>query len=345
MELWGYFVIIIMFLVFAYFCVGIITVGIINHRIFQCRGKEEHDPYFVHFEDYSNMVRTEYEMSYKGKTIRGYIYAKQHSQDSKGFFILAHGMFSTHLNYLPDIEILISCGYDVLAFDQYGVGISDGDEIVSLEHGTRVLKEVIADVKKRNINRGLPISLYGHSWGGYCVTSVLKYHSDMKYVISRSGPISPVRASMTLLKSLKPHLYYFLRPIIPMSIFFVCGRRSVIKSLSPLKRNTTSKTLLIYALNDPRVDEKNSQAIYFQNHKKNNVEVFIKDKGLHNSLLTEDSYHLLQEKKKAYHRILEIEDEQKKAQALQEYISCLTRAEYIEYDVDVKKAIETFLED
>ena len=145
MELWGYFVIIAMFLVFAYLAIGIIKTGIFNHRIFQCRGKEEHDPYFVHFEDYSDMVRTEYEMSYKGKTIRGYIYAKQHFQDSKGLFILAHGMFSTHLNYLPDIALLISCGYEVLAFDQYGVGISDGEEIISLEHGTRVLNEIIFD--------------------------------------------------------------------------------------------------------------------------------------------------------------------------------------------------------
>ncbi|MBQ5310881.1 MAG: alpha/beta hydrolase, partial [Oscillospiraceae bacterium] len=36
-------------------------------------------------------------------------------------------------------------------------------------------------------DRDLPICLFGHSWGGYCVSAVLSYHPEIKAVIECSG--------------------------------------------------------------------------------------------------------------------------------------------------------------
>ena len=45
----------------------------------------------------------------------------------------------------------------------------------------------ISFVKQNEDFPDLPIVLFGHSWGGYCADSVLKYHSDVKAVISCAG--------------------------------------------------------------------------------------------------------------------------------------------------------------
>lgn len=344
MEPWGIVVLIFMFIIFFYLSGGLIVSAIFNHRIFGSRQEEVVHPYSVRFEDYEDLIRTPYEMEFEREKIRGFLYENKKIKEKKAFVILSHGLFGTHLQYLADIELLTSKGYFVLAYDQYGVGLSSGNEQVSLAHGTLVLNAVIRDVKKRNLNQNFEIFLYGHSWGAYCSIAALKKNPTIKKVVARSGPIKPISAGMHLLHIYKPFLATCFCPILPLCMFIVAGRKNTLSSLPGIKKNLHTKVLLIYAENDPLVNKKNSQAIYFLSHPQQNVEVYISQKGHHNSLLTEESVELLAQKKKEWNAILNITDKKERTRAEEEYLSSLTRVQYIQYDENVKTKIVEFLE-
>lgn len=343
MPTWSIFIIVFLFLAFFYLAAGLILTFLLNQKIFGVRTKDPAHGVYVHFEDYSTLSRIPYETDFHGEKIRGYIYKDKEISENKGFIILSHGMFGSHVQYLVDVFYLTKAGYEVCCFDQYGVGLSEGKSIVSLPHGILVLEKVIQDIEKRNLHQGLPLILYGHSWGAYCSLGVLKNHPEISKAVLRSGPCKPGLAGLRILYHQNRFLYYFLFPILPICLRIISSSTATIDCTKKIRKNVSTKILVVYAKNDPMVDERNSQYRYFKKHPQGNVHLLLTERGLHNSIITEESYHAFLAKAKEYHKIESIPDEKEKARRKEEFSSSLDRAKMVIYSEEVKDGILSFL--
>lgn len=142
-------------------------------------------------EDYDRVPVT---MQASGYEVQGYIYGPENND--KGLVVFAHGIWSQHQDYLALIMYLVDNGWKVLAYDNIGCGESEGNSTISFAQSAVTLDQVLdyveADAQSPDSPfAGLPVVLFGHSWGGYAVTAVLNGDHDVKGVVSLSGFASP----------------------------------------------------------------------------------------------------------------------------------------------------------
>lgn len=342
MNWWQILIVVIALIIFCYLAAGIIVVFLANYKLFSVRGKDINNDCYLKYEDFHTLNRSEYEVFYKDATIKGFIYTSNNDNEKyKGFIILSHGMWSSHVTYLSDIEYLTGLGYKVLGYDNYGVCLSGGNNQVSLAHSIYVLDVVISDVERRNLNEDLDILLYGHSMGGYATSCNLKNHQEIKKAIIRSAPISPSISGRDLLIKNNKYLGYFLYPIINLCFYLLYGRKENQSSISSLKKNKKTNILLIHAENDNIVPFKNSLARYFLNHKQDNIEVFISKVGKHNSIMEESSMDNYVKLKNEYYRLVKENDSSKIDSFLQELKQ--KKREYYHLNKNTLNSIYNFL--
>jgi alpha-beta hydrolase superfamily lysophospholipase len=332
-------------LLLIYFLIPFIFAVVFNNKVYHHHCDDPKHPCYVHFEDYPTLDRKPYSCEIPGAIIRGYLYQEKNKRKFKGFIILSHGMFGTHIQYLVDVSYLTKEGYQVLCYDQYGCGQSDGDDQISLAHGISVLDYVIKDVEAKNLNKNLDLILYGHSWGAYCSLGVLKDHPEIEKAVCRSGPIGPMRAGLNLVSVNMPVFYRIFKPALHMSLIMVMGKKNIVSSTREFKNNTHTKVFITYAQDDPMIFYRNSQYFYFVKHPNEQVKLQLTNKGLHNSIITEESFASFVNKTKEFHAIEAMEDPIKKAQEEKRFYSNLDRASMVVYNDEVKDAIIAFLKD
>lgn len=121
-----------------------------------------------------------------GQLLAGYQYSKE-NQERKGVVVLAHGLGGGHNTYMDVADYFTSNGYLVFAYDATGNDKSEGDSVEGLPQGVIDLDYALRCVKQIEEYQGLPIVLFGHSWGGYSAGSVLNYHMDVKAAVIVAG--------------------------------------------------------------------------------------------------------------------------------------------------------------
>ena len=92
--------------------------------------------------------------------LTGWLYP---AEDAAALVVIAHGLGADAETYLPETMHFVDEGYSVLTYDATGTGASGGS-------GTRGLAQSALDLDAaltRAEQEGLPILLFGHSWGGY----------------------------------------------------------------------------------------------------------------------------------------------------------------------------------
>lgn len=125
--------------------------------------------------------------SNNGQLLAGYHYSKE-NQQIKGVVVLAHGFGGGgHNTYMNIADYFTSNGYLVFAYDATGNDKSEGSSVEGLPQGVIDLDYALRYVKNTEEYQNLPIVLFGHSWGGYSVGSVLNYHADVKAAVLVAG--------------------------------------------------------------------------------------------------------------------------------------------------------------
>lgn len=329
-------------LVLLYLIVSLILCFVLHKRLFLHRERDSDGVYVRYEERKDKLERKPYTAYYYQKKINGYIYSLKGRENFKGFIVLSHGKFGTHIQYLIDILFLCQNGYQVLAYDQLGSGRSEGSVQESLATGIYVAENVLNDVIKRKVNHGLPIFVYGHSWGAYSRAGAIRKYPEVRGAVLRSAPINESKSVLDVRKKEKKGLYYFLLPSYKFCRFFLEGARYIVSSKKGIRKNKTTKILLIYALNDPIVSHNNSLALYFKKHPQSNVENYIQEKGLHNSIITEESYHWFNTENKKIKTELMNNGADKKAR--EEKILSLAPLSHIVYDEGAERKILSFLD-
>ena len=144
----------------------------------------------IRFEAYRTITEHEAEIShfYSGQNrLTGYMFG---TENDLGLIVISHGLGGGAASYLEEINFFVANGWRVFAFDKTGSHNSEG-------RGTRGLPQSALDLNASldyitSLELGLPIVLYGHSWGGFAVTAILNFDHNIKAVVSLAGFAEPM---------------------------------------------------------------------------------------------------------------------------------------------------------
>lgn len=175
-------VIIIIFVVFS--VVSFLFVGVNFYFVFRRFEKPTYSR-FLEYDDVKDRYPRE-EISFtSGKNkLQGYLYGKD---NNKGLIVICHGVFSGARGYLGEALYFAEQGYQVFSFDYTGYCQSEGKSSVGLRQAVHDLDAALTFVEQDKRFCEGPLFLYGHSWGGYAVTSILAYDHPVQGVVSLSG--------------------------------------------------------------------------------------------------------------------------------------------------------------
>ncbi len=121
--------------------------------------------------------------------LAGYIYG---GEKDKGLVVIAPGRGGGAETFLPETIYFVDHGWRVFSFDYTGSFASEGKGTLGLPQSRLDLDSALDYIKNNDSLNKLPVMLYGHSWGGYAVASVLNDHQDISAVVSISGFNSPM---------------------------------------------------------------------------------------------------------------------------------------------------------
>ncbi len=121
-------------------------------------------------------------------SLTGYIFDEG---TTKGLVVIAPGRGQGAERYLAETLYFVDQGWSVFSFDYTGCFTSEGENSVGLPQSRVDLEAALAYIRSNTTLNKLPVVLWGHSWGGYAVTAVLKGHPDISAVVSISGFNSP----------------------------------------------------------------------------------------------------------------------------------------------------------
>lgn len=123
----------------------------------------------------------------KNKSLAAFKYTRTDTTP-KGVIIVSHGLGGGgHTPYLPLIDAFTRGGYFVFAYDATGNGETDGRSVEGFPQGIIDLELAIKYVMQDPEYKGLPIALFGHSFGGYSTANVLGLYPEIDAAIVVAG--------------------------------------------------------------------------------------------------------------------------------------------------------------
>ena len=246
-----------------------------------CHRFTSYEPKLLYVEDYEGLSQTRYDFkSNKGQRLAGYWYSAGSSQ--KGIVVLAHGFGGGgHNSYMDLIDVFAHNGYYVFAYDATGNDESEGlgkvNGVCGLPQGVIDLDNAISFVENSGNFPNLPIVLFGHSWGGYSVSSVLSYHPEVKAVADVAGFNSSTGMFEAGGKKIAGN---FAKVMLPFYRIHETLKYGSYASASGVKgfAATDAKILVIHSESDTTVPPEYGYDIYYKKFKDNPRISFIKDK-------------------------------------------------------------------
>ena len=120
--------------------------------------------------------------------LTGYIFGEE---NHKGLVVVAHSFGDGAEGYFGVITYFVDMGWRVFTYDKTGSHNSEGG-------GTRGLVQSVLDLDSALTfiaaqEWGLPIVLFGHSWGGFASTAILNFDHEISAVVSLAGYNRPIR--------------------------------------------------------------------------------------------------------------------------------------------------------
>lgn len=125
----------------------------------------------------TQLYREEFYISSNKEKLKAYFYP---ASDSKGIVVIAHGYHAGSDDFIPIIQYFTENHFSVFSYDLTGTYDSGGNGTVGWCQSLVDIDYVLRYVFSTEPYKSQPIFLFGHSWGGYAVTSVLAIHKGIK---------------------------------------------------------------------------------------------------------------------------------------------------------------------
>ena len=105
----------------------------------------------------------------------------------QGLVVISHGLGGGEGSYLMEALYFVDHGYQVLCYSNTGCWDSEGKNCIGLNQSVLDLDAALTWVEGESRFDGVPVFLYGHSWGGYAVAAVLHFDHDVAASASVAG--------------------------------------------------------------------------------------------------------------------------------------------------------------
>lgn len=251
---------------------------------------ESYEPLMLYLDDFDGLERTQYEFySDKSQKLTGYMYSSGENQH--GIIIMAHGFGGGgHNSYMDCANYFAHHGYYVFAYDATGNDESEGGGVGGLPQGVIDLDNAISFVEESENFPDLPIALFGHSWGGYSVCSVLTYHPEIKAVVECSGFNTSSDMFEAEGKKQAGNSIYMMMPFIKLHERIKYGKYASNTAMDGFSA-TEAHIMIVHSNDDTVVPTEYGYDIYYEKYKDNPRFRFIRleDKG-HNYVYNDMSY-------------------------------------------------------
>ncbi len=250
---------------------------------------ESYEPLMLHVDDFDGLQRTKYEFSSnKGQKLTGYMYSSGDNQ--RGIIVMAHGFGDGgHNSYMDCVNYFARHGYYVFSYDATGNDESEGEGVGGLPQGVIDLDYAITFVEESGKFPSLPIVLFGHSWGGYSVCSVLTYHPEVKAVIACSG----FNASSDLFeaegKKQIGNGIYLMLPFVKLHERIKYGRYASNTGLDGFSKSN-AVVMIVHSLDDEVVPMEYGYDIYYEKYKDDSRFCFIPFENKGHNYFNDDTY-------------------------------------------------------
>lgn len=280
-------IIVISLIVLSIVGLGVFSVSIYNEN-FNCRF-ESYEPLMYYVDDFDGLRRTKYEFnSDKGQKLAGYLYSSGEGQ--KGIVVLAHGFGAGHNSYMDFANYFAHNGYYVFAYDATGNDESEGEGVGGMPQGAIDLDYAISFVEESGKFPELPIVLFGHSWGGYSVCSVLTYHPEVKAVIESSGANRSSDYFEAVGKKQAGDVIYTMMPFIKLHELIKYGKYALNTSMDGFK-SSEAAVMIVHSEDDGVVPIEYGYDLYYKTYKDDPRFTFVRfeDKG-HNRVYNSTAY-------------------------------------------------------
>ena len=249
---------------------------------------DSYEPLMLRVEDFDGLECIEYSFpSDKGQMLAGYLYTNGDNQH--GIVIIAHGFGGGgHNSYMDAADYFAKNGYYVFAYDATAMDKSEGEGLGGVPQGVIDLDHAISFVESNNDIPDLPIVLFGHSWGGYCVSAVLTYHPEVKAVIECSGFNRSSDMFESGGKSQAGSIIYTMTPFIRIHEFFKYGKYAANTAMDGFDASPNTNVMIVHSADDVVIGIEYGLDKYYEKYKDDSRFTFIRfdDRG-HNEILND----------------------------------------------------------
>ena len=223
----------------------VVSFALVNHFMNEYFNRTEQRKYAkeMRWADYEDFGRETVTFPSGKETLTGYIYGKDNT--SKGLVVICHGLGSFSEGYISETKYFVDNGFMVFAYDNTGSGASTGDSCVGLVQSAIDLDNALTYVEQNPVFDGLPICLYGHSWGGYATTAVLNYDHDIIAVASLAGYNDSMEEMTYVGKSLLGSFVYAEKPFIWLTLRTAFGDKMNLTAAGGINRAAHTAVMII----------------------------------------------------------------------------------------------------
>ena len=188
----------------------------------------------------------------KHNDLNGWFYGENNTSP-KGLILFSHGMGVTSEYDLPEILHYAEAGYKVFAFDNTGYGTNKG-LFLGFSQAAVDLKHAIEYADDGT----LPITLIGHSMGGYAVCSVLKHldlsKHNIKSVVTYAAFDNLSDTTVGFLKAQGNLLKMIAAKILCFGQFLIHGSNAYLKASDMVEKNQQIQFIMIHGDKDDEID-------------------------------------------------------------------------------------------
>ncbi len=297
---------------------------------------KSYEPLMLRVEDFEGLECTEYSFpSDKGQKLAGYLYSS--GEEQHGIVIISHGFGGGgHNSYMDVADYFAKNGYYVFAYDATAMDKSEGEGLGGVPQGVIDLDHAISFVESESDIPDLPIVLFGHSWGGYCVSAVLNYHPEVKAVIECSGFNCSSDMFESGGKSQAGSVIYTMTPFIRIHEYFKYGKYAKNTAMDGFDA-TDANIMIVHSADDDVIGIEYGLDKYYEKYKDNSRFKFIRfeDRG-HNEVFNDPNNTYKDDFDVKFDSWLETLDYDYKAEENKERFS-EDKADYITENLDHEK--------
>ena len=181
--------------------------------------------------------------------LQGYLYG---SENTKGLVVISHGLGGGAENYTAETKRFVDEGYQVFGYDNTGCYKSEGDSCIGLVQSVIDLDAALTYIEQEERFKGLPVLLYGHSWGGYAVTAIFNFDHDITASVSVAGFNDPMQMIIEWAKGMMGGFAYVEYPYIWLYNKMIFGNDLEITALKGIN-NTETPILLLHGSEDTTI--------------------------------------------------------------------------------------------